>query len=132
MIQVTRLSGPDVNQVAVQDSTRIRTADGNSATFTQIRTSDRIIATCHAVYEPGEQNPDGNPRAWISNLTVGPEYRQRGIARMMLAAGIAHLRARGATSITLGVDAHDPAPFQLYRSVGFDISSSQEAWDKQL
>jgi ribosomal protein S18 acetylase RimI-like enzyme len=50
----------------------------------------------------------------------------------MLAAGIAHLRARGATSITLGVDAHDPAPFQLYRSVGFDISSSQEAWDKQL
>jgi mycothiol synthase len=97
-----------------------------------VDTSDRIIATCHAVYEPGEQNPDGNPRAWISNLTVGPEYRQRGIARVMLAAGIAHLRARGATSITLGVDAHDPAPFQLYRSVGFDISSSQEAWDKQL
>ena len=94
--------------------------------------SDRIIATCHAVYEPGEQNPDGNPRAWISNLTVDPDLRQRGIARVMLAAGIAHLRARGATSITLGVDAHDPAPFQLYRSVGFDISSSQEAWDKQL
>ena len=60
-----------------------------------VDTSDRIIATCHAVYEPGEQNPDGNPRAWISNLTVGPEYRQRGIARVMLAAGIAHLRARG-------------------------------------
>ena len=97
-----------------------------------VDTSDRIIATCHAVYEPAEQNPDGNPRAWISNLTVHPEHRQRGIARVMLAAGIAHLRARGATSITLGVDAHDPAPFQLYRSVGFDISSSQEAWDKQL
>lgn len=94
--------------------------------------SDRIIATCHAVYEPSEQNPDGHPRAWISNLTVDPDYRQRGIARVMLAAGIAHLRARGATSITLGVDAHDPAPFQLYRSVGFDISSSQEAWDEEL
>jgi mycothiol synthase len=94
--------------------------------------ADRIIATCHAVYEPDEQNPDGSPRAWISNLTVDPDYRQRGIARTMLAVGIAHLRARGATSITLGVDAHDPAPFQLYRSVGFEISSSQEAWDKQL
>ena len=94
--------------------------------------ADRIIATCHAVYEPDERNPDGSPRAWISNLTVDPDYRQRGIARMMLAAGIAHLRSRGATSITLGVDAHDPAPFQLYRSIGFEISTSQEAWDKQL
>ena len=33
---------------------------------------DRIVATCHAVYEPSGQNPDGNPRAWISNLTVDP------------------------------------------------------------
>ena len=94
--------------------------------------ADRILATCHAVFEPSEQNPDGNPRAWISNLTVDPDHRQRGIARVMLAAGIAHLRARGATSITLGVDAHDPAPFRLYRSVGFEISTSQEAWDKAL
>src|SRR5690349_8905750 len=32
VIQVTRLSGANVNQVAVQDSTRIRTAEGVSAT----------------------------------------------------------------------------------------------------
>jgi ribosomal protein S18 acetylase RimI-like enzyme len=94
--------------------------------------SDRIVATCHAVYEPTEQNPDGNPRAWISNLTVDPGYRQRGVARAMLFSGIAFLRARGATSITLGVDANDPAPFRLYQSVGFQIATSQEAWDKAL
>jgi len=93
---------------------------------------DRIIATCHAVYEPAGQNPDGNPRAWISNLTVDPGHRQRGIARFMLAAGIAHLRERGASSITLGVDANNPAPFRLYQSVGFEISTSTEAWDKDL
>ncbi|HEY2596765.1 MAG TPA: GNAT family N-acetyltransferase, partial [Chloroflexota bacterium] len=92
--------------------------------------ADRIVATCHAVYEPTEQNPDGNPRAWISNLTVDPGYRQRGVARSMLSAGIAFLRARGATSITLGVDANDPAPFRLYQSVGFQVATSQEAWDK--
>jgi hypothetical protein len=45
VIQVTRLSGADVNQVALQDSTRIRRADGVTATFAQIRTSDRIIAS---------------------------------------------------------------------------------------
>ncbi|HEX8967171.1 MAG TPA: GNAT family N-acetyltransferase [Chloroflexota bacterium] len=94
--------------------------------------TDRIIATCHAVYEPGERNPDGNPRAWISNLTVDPAFRQRGIARAMLTAGIAHLRARGASSITLGVDANDPAPFRLYQSAGFRVVTSQEAWDKKL
>ena len=93
---------------------------------------DRIVATVHAVYEPTEQNPDGNPRAWISNVTVDPAYRKRGIARAMLAAGITHLRARGASSITLGVDANDPAPFRLYRSVGFEVVTSQEAWDKAL
>jgi len=93
---------------------------------------DRIVATCHAVYDPTEQNPDGNPRAWISNLTVDPGYRQRGIARAMLSAGITFLRARGATSITLGVDASDPAPYRLYQSVGFEVATSQEAWDKVL
>ena len=97
-----------------------------------VDSEDRIIATCHAVYDPDEQNPDGNPRAWISNITVDPRQRQRGIARTMLAAGIAHLRARGASSVTLGVDANDPAPFRLYQSVGFEVVTSQEAWDKRL
>jgi ribosomal protein S18 acetylase RimI-like enzyme len=94
--------------------------------------ADRIIATCHAVFAPDKHNPDGNPRAWISNLTVDPDVRQRGVARAMLSAGIAHLRSRGASSITLGVDADDPAPFRLYQSVGFEIASGMQAWDKSL
>ena len=40
-----------------------------------------------------------------------------------------YLRQRGATSVTLGVDADNPAPFTLYQSVGFEIDSSVEAWD---
>jgi ribosomal protein S18 acetylase RimI-like enzyme len=91
-----------------------------------------IVATCHAVFDPSERNPDGQPRAWISNLTVDPSARGRGIARAMLVAGIAHLRARGAGSITLGVDASDPAPFRLYTSAGFVLSSTLEAWDRPL
>jgi mycothiol synthase len=93
--------------------------------------ADRIVATCHAVFDPSERNPDGNPRAWISNLTVAPAYRGQGISRAMLAAGIAHLRSRGATSVTLGVDADNPAPFRLYLSVGFQIASKLEAWDSE-
>jgi mycothiol synthase len=94
--------------------------------------SDKIIATCHAVFDPSEEHPDGNPRAWISNLTVDPDFRQKGVARTMLSAGISYLRERGASSITLGVDADNPAPFRLYQSVGFEISSSSQAWDRTL
>jgi ribosomal protein S18 acetylase RimI-like enzyme len=94
--------------------------------------SERIIGTCHAVWEPREQNPDGSPRAWISNLTVDPEFRQRGIARTMLRAGIARLRTLGASSITLGVDSGDPAPMRLYTSAGFVVVSGVEAWDRDF
>ncbi len=46
-IEITRLSGPTVNEIQVQDSTHIRTAEGGSTTFAQIRTADRIIASGH-------------------------------------------------------------------------------------
>jgi ribosomal protein S18 acetylase RimI-like enzyme len=91
-----------------------------------------ILATCHAVFDPTETNPDGQPRAWISNLTVDPEQRGRGLGRAMLLAGLQLLRRRGAGSITLGVDAGDPAPLRLYQSVGFETVSSLQAWDKSL
>jgi len=92
----------------------------------------RILATCHAVYDPDDQNPDGDPRAWISNLTVDAEQRGRGLGRVMLLAGIASLRERGAGSVTLGVDAGDPAPLRLYTSAGFEVVSSVGAWDISL
>ena len=91
--------------------------------------ADRIVATCHAVYEPHQANPDGDPRAWISNVTVVPTHRNQGISRAMLAAGIAYLRERGAGSIRLDVDADNPAPYRLYLSVGFQVASTLEAWD---
>jgi len=43
-IEITRLSGADVNRIEVQDSTDIRSAGGGRIDFSAIRTSDRIIA----------------------------------------------------------------------------------------
>ena len=51
---------------------------------------------------------------------------------LVLLAGLQYLRSRGAGSITLGVDAGNPAPVNLYKSVGFRTISSTEAWDKTL
>jgi ribosomal protein S18 acetylase RimI-like enzyme len=93
---------------------------------------DHIVATVHAIYDPTDQNPDGQPRAYISNLTVDPDYRGLGYGRALLAAGLAHLQQRGARSISLGVDGGNATPLQLYRSAGFQVTSSIDAWDLEL
>jgi ribosomal protein S18 acetylase RimI-like enzyme len=97
-----------------------------------VDTNGQIVATCHAMFETSDDSLAQGPQAWISNLTVAPEVRQRGLGRAMLAAGIAYLRAHGAGVITLGVDADEPAPYSLYRSVGFQVISSLNAWDRDL
>ncbi len=88
-----------------------------------------IVATCHAIFDPRDRNPDGGPRAWISNLTTLPAWRGRGVARQMLAAGLDSLRARGAGSVTLGVDAGTEAALALYRAAGFEVISALQVWE---
>ena len=84
----------------------------------------RIVGTCHALFDPSHHNPDGQPYAWISNLTAGPASRGRGLGRALLAAGLHYLRAQGAASIALGVDGGAAVPLALYRSVGFATISA--------
>ncbi len=98
----------------------------------EVERDAHIVATCHAVFDPADQNPNGDPRAWISNVTVDPAYRGRGLGRAMLVSGLRFLRSRGARSITLGVDAGNSAPVQLYLSAGFQTISSTTAWDLSL
>jgi len=78
-----------------------------------------IVATAHALFNAESSNPDGQPYAWISNLTVDPAWRGRGLGRAMLAAGLAYLRDRVARSVALGVDGGATAPLTLYQSAGF-------------
>ena len=88
----------------------------------------RIVATCHAVFEPTGQNPDGHPLAWISNLTTDPDWRGRGLGRAMLTAGLNHLCSRGAHSVALEVDGEAAAPVALYQSMGFETISTSALW----
>ena len=92
----------------------------------------RIVGTTHAIFDAQGKNPDGGPRAWISNVTTDPDYRGRGIARKLLTAGLRSLRARGAGSIGLGVDAGNEAPLRLYKSLGFDVSDVLDVWERAV
>lgn len=90
----------------------------------------RIVATVHAIFDPAGHNLDGGPYAWISNLTTDPDWRGRGLGRLMLAHGIGNLRDRGAESVMLGVDGGNDAAVGLYRSSGFEIVSTTDIWER--
>ncbi|GCE50978.1 acetyltransferase (GNAT) family protein [Thermosporothrix hazakensis] len=81
----------------------------------------QIVGTVHALFDPTAQNPDQQPYAWISNLTVDQSQRGKGLGRILLATGINYLKEKGAGSIALGVDGGSIAPMKLYRSVHFEV-----------
>jgi mycothiol synthase len=83
-----------------------------------------IIGTAHARFDRAHHNPDGNPYAWISNLTIDPAWRGRGLGRALLAAGLINLQERGARSVALQVDGGNDTALNLYRSVGFELIST--------
>jgi mycothiol synthase len=91
-----------------------------------------IVGTVHALFDPAHRNPDGDPYAWISNLTTDPEWRGRGLGRALLAAGLTHLYERGAGSVALSVDGSNTAALQLYRSAGFTPISTVAIWERAV
>lgn len=68
-----------------------------------------------------QDEPDEPPEdyAGISDLVVLPDYRNRGIGRALLGAAEDHARARGATSLRIGVLTHNSGAHRLYERVGF-------------
>jgi ribosomal protein S18 acetylase RimI-like enzyme len=92
----------------------------------------RIVATVHAIFDFDARNLDGGPSAWISNLTTDPDWRGRGLGRLMLARGIGSLLERGAESVMLGVDGGNEAAVGLYQSSGFEIVSTTDIWERSL
>lgn len=90
----------------------------------------RIVATVHAIFDLDARNLDGGPYAWISNLTTDPEWRGRGLGRLMLARGVDRLLERGAESVMLGVDGGNTAAVDLYQSAGFETVSTTDIWEQ--
>jgi ribosomal protein S18 acetylase RimI-like enzyme len=73
-----------------------------------------------------ERNPE--PEYHISNLSVIPAERGRGVARALLEAAIREVRSRGGGTIVLNVIAPNPAAVHLYEKAGFHTISLHRAW----
>ncbi len=68
----------------------------------------------------------------IHMLGVDPDFRNQGIGRTVLLAGLSHLKSKGITHIELTTDGEDPVAGRLYESVGFKESMILEWYETKL
>jgi mycothiol synthase len=76
---------------------------------------------------------DGVPVGWLDSVFTRRPWRQRGLARALIARSLVLLRDRGVASAALGVDASNPnQALGLYESCGFRRASSTTSYRKAV
>ena len=68
----------------------------------------------------------------IYMLGVDPDYRGRGIGRLLLLAGLAHLKSKGLEVAELAVDSHNKTACALYESIGFEAAATTLWYERTL
>jgi mycothiol synthase len=68
----------------------------------------------------------------IHMLGVYPDYRGKGIGRDVLLAGLADLKSKGVSIVELTADGEEPVALGLYESVGFEVCSRSEWYERRL
>jgi ribosomal protein S18 acetylase RimI-like enzyme len=81
---------------------------------------DRVAGSVRSYINAAENERLGRTRGWVESISVGREWRRRGLARALIAASFPLLRARGMTEGVLGVDAeNDSGAVRVYERCGF-------------
>lgn len=65
-------------------------------------------------------------------IGVDPDHRGTGLGRVLVEAGLASLAERGSSTGMLYVDASNMAAVGLYRSLGFEVVSTQRAYQIEI
>ncbi len=71
-------------------------------------------------------------RGLIHMIGVDPEFRQKGIGKKVLLAGLKYLKRMGSGAVGLTVDYENLAARSLYISIGFKESAALEWFEKKL
>jgi mycothiol synthase len=76
---------------------------------------------------------DGTRQGWLDSVFTRRPWRQRGLARALIARSLVLLREQGLDAAYLGVDSENPnQALGLYESAGFQVASSSTAYRKPL
>ena len=92
----------------------------------------RPIGYCWARIMTGENPAAGSMEGEIHMLGVDPDFRKQGIGRNILRAGLVDLKKKGVAIVELTADGEDPVALGLYESMGFEVYSRIEWYEKKL
>jgi GNAT superfamily N-acetyltransferase len=83
--------------------------------------------------DPLQNEALGVKRGWLNSVFTRRAWRRRGLATALIAESFRRHRARGMTSVALGVDGDNPSgAFGLYEGVGFEIDMRSTAWRREF
>ncbi|MEQ8468744.1 GNAT family N-acetyltransferase [Coleofasciculus sp. E1-EBD-02] len=90
-------------------------------------------AFCYCRVNPEENQRNGRCEGEIAVLGTRRGFRQQGLGRVMLLAGMQQLKAAGMETAKLGVDAKNlSGALRLYESVGFSTVKTHISLVKDL
>lgn len=93
---------------------------------------DRTIGYCWTEAQCGRDSSTGRSKGRIYMLGVDPSYREKGIGRGLLEAGLLHLKNKGREIIDITVDSQNVAAVTLYRSLGFQTWGETIWYEKAI
>lgn len=89
------------------------------------------VTLCHVETYAADARPQ--PVGLVSSVGTLPEHRRRGLARWLVAEGLARLRRSGARHASLYVDGmNETRAFDAYRMLGFELAFEAEVWEATL
>ena len=97
-----------------------------------IHERENPVGFCWLTIDPELPTDRNEKTGRIHMMGVTPAYRQTGLGRSLLMAGLLHLLDKGINNVELTVDSANRAAFQLYRSVGFKVYSNTDWYERRL
>lgn len=79
-----------------------------------------------------EAEGEGETTGMIEMTGVRPDQRGRGVGSAVIAAGLRHLRERGAGAVDLEVDGENLSARRIYKDLGFKKTGEQYWYQKSL
>ena len=93
---------------------------------------DKPVGYCWTRVNTEENRLRGDNGGQIHMMGVDPDYRKKGIGQELLLSGLVHLKDKGAEVVELTVDSENQAARALYVSVGFEVCSKTEWYEKAV
>lgn len=78
------------------------------------------LAGCAAVTVVEDGQAGGTPYGEIKRVFVQPQFRGRGLSKVLMEELESHLRARGIDLARLETGVHQPEALKLYETLGYD------------